>query len=271
MSNEHSVRDFRFPMESNSKDRLVRKYYRLAFKALDINAFKSKEAFLFTMRFFYRHPQNRERYDDVVEDTQLDLETEFLDEADNDNIQTIIKGLAWIYGQKPVLYQKIRSTFLELVTEKFVKSKWRMSTNMIHHEPKVMVRRSPFFTRNDLCNESKIDVVALKRSEKLMIFAECKANLNGFFGRLEAGYRNVEELALKDLSNFKRDRNKIMYLETFKERCKTLKISGTFKGLMTTFLDSRANFQFTHRSDERDIELYFAEDMAEDLFGQISS
>ncbi|TGD18042.1 hypothetical protein [Levilactobacillus suantsaiihabitans] len=269
MSQELSVRDFRFMYESSQTDRLIRRYYRLAFKALKINAFKSKEAFLFTMRFFYQHPMNLEAYVDVMDDTLMDLETEELSQDDVSNIQTIIKGLGWIYSQDQVLYKKIRSTFLELVTETFVKNKQSFSKSVIHHEPEVMIRRKPFFDRSSNWNQSRIDVVALNYRKKQLILAECKANLNGFFGILDLGMRFPERLNAQRKNAFRRGRNKVAYLGKFEERCQELKIASEVSSVMTTFLDSRVSFRFPNLLDNGKIKLLFAEDIANELFERV--
>lgn len=101
MSSEYSFLDIRInPESNNSTDKLLRTLFHDRLTRLQYNALKSRQTFLYTMRFFLGHHTNCEKYDEVKEELYEELETEGLDEEDEKNIKSVIHLIKLLYKQK---------------------------------------------------------------------------------------------------------------------------------------------------------------------------
>lgn len=268
MSSKHSFVNIRLHGGTdNRSDQLLRILFFGSLKKLQDNALKSRAAFLYTMHFFLVHHTNCEEYDEVKDELYEELETEGLCEKDENSIKAVIESIQILYRQRKIVYEKIRSTFLEQITEKFVLKNWDFNSPELYHEPSIRFGKKPFFNKHCQYVDSKMDVVVIDKKKKIIVLAECKSDLNGFFGKLERGFASKQPSYTSKNDDFRRGKNKVKYLREFNNKFILMNMDGSTSSIMTTYLNSRKDF-FRSKQKSKIIKFVFAENMANTLFPQ---
>lgn len=229
--NHRHLRDIRFrnpnlffPTELASHERLIR---NLADYSL-----KSEETFELVTDFFSLNPNNRSPEDEWIED--IDSECEYvLETVEDERLKEFIHRIKLILTRLHQLpnnhFRLFRSFFLEKMTLTYLELKYRLSDNEIFHEPKLFVKRKPFFRKRADFREIRVDFAFRLLSLKLLVLCECKANMVQFISRVQEEARSARKLT---------------YMLHVKSSMSTKFSEGTCYPFFTTYVQTEADFVF---------------------------